>query len=348
MTITEIEDLWNQIAPASANELSGKRVPGFPAEAPVYAALDQSSHRHLLIEVPQGCPVLEMRSTHGLNVRTEELRVRSFAGATYIDLECLQQNYHRTFAALSSDLLESLTRVQDRRKAVSNCLERWRSFWLVNQAGLNREAALGLFGELWFLARWLYPITQTRLEGWQGPNGARHDFQWEQASVEVKTSATPPSVSPVHSVSNIDQLGDPERGKLYLFSLHVTDDALASNDLPSIIQLITAMLAEDEISLAWFSKKLADAGYSPAHAEYYKRPLRIIAEELYGVEAGFPRLTRNSFRTSLPDGVENISYSLAIAACGQWRIATSPADDSVKRLSQSLSPVLSASKGSTG
>jgi Putative PD-(D/E)XK family member, (DUF4420) len=342
MTIAEIEELWGQLAPASANELSGKRVPGLPAGAPVYAAIDHSNRRHLLIEVPADCPVLDMRSTHGLNVSTEELRVRSFAGATYIDLECLQQNYHRTFTALATDLLESLTRMQDRRKAVSNCLERWRSFWLVNQAGLSREAALGLFGELWFLARWLQPITEMKLAGWQGPNGARHDFQWLGASVEVKTSATSPSGSPIHIISNIDQLSDPEQGKLYLFSLHVTDDALASNDLPSIVQLITTMLAGDEVCLARFSKKLADAGYSPAHVEYYKRPLRIIAEELYVVESGFPRLTRNSFRTALPDGVQDIAYSLAIAACGQWRIGTSPAEDAARQLIRSFSSIVRA------
>jgi hypothetical protein len=37
---------------------------------------------------------------------------------------------------------------------------------------------------------------------------------------------------------------------------------------------------------AIFSKKLAAAGYSPAHAEYYQRPLRILAEELYDVKSG--------------------------------------------------------------
>jgi hypothetical protein len=339
MTIAEIEELWGQLAPASANELSGKRVPGLPAGAPVYAALDHSNRRHLLIEVPADCPVLDMRSTHGLNVSTEQLRVRSFAGATYIDLECLQQNYHRTFAALASDLLESLTRMRDRRKAVSNCLERWRSFWLVNQAGLSREAALGLFGELWFLARWLHPITERMLEGWQGPNGARHDFQWVEASVEVKTSATSPSGSPVHVISTLDQLSDPEQGKLYLFSLHVTDDALASNDLPSIVQMITTMLAGHETCLARFSKKLAAAGYSPAHAEYYQRPLRILAEELYVVDSRFPRLTRSSFQTSVPAGVQDISYCLAIAACAQCRVATSPSESMATQLVQDLNPI---------
>ncbi|HLJ25669.1 MAG TPA: PD-(D/E)XK motif protein [Candidatus Angelobacter sp.] len=336
MTIAETAELWTHLPPASANELSGKRVPGLPAGAPVYAALDFSNHRHLLIEVPPDSPIIDIRSTHGLNVTTEELRVRDFAGATYIDLECLQSSYHRTFTALVHDLLESLTNVPDRRKAVTACLERWRSFWLVNQAGLSREAALGLFGELWFLARWLHPITEAKLACWQGPAGARHDFQSEAASIEVKTSATSLSSSPVHFISNIDQLSDPERGKLYLFSLHVTDDVLASNTLPSVIELITTMLATDESSLALFAKNLAAAGYSPAHADYYMRPLRIIAEELYSVDAGFPRLTRNSFRSPVPEGVQDISYCLTIAACGRWRIAAGPTENSAKQVTQFL------------
>jgi hypothetical protein len=339
MTIGEIEELWHTLPQAYANEFSGKRIPGFPPDSPVYVALDSAEHRHLLVEVPPESATIEMRSTHGLSVTTNELRVHNFAGATYIDLECLQPNYHRTFAALAVDLLESLARAKDRRKTVSACLERWRSFWLVNQAGLSREAALGLFGELWFLARWLQPITQIKVEGWQGPHGARHDFQWKQLSIEVKTSAMSAASSPVHCISNIDQMSDPEIGKLHLFSLHVTDDALASNTLPSLVELIAAILASDEGSLAIFSRKLASAGYSPAHAEYYQRPLRVLSEELYVVDSGFPRLTRNSFGGSVPEGIQDISYGLAIAACTQWRIATSPTETAAKQLAQSLDPI---------
>jgi Putative PD-(D/E)XK family member, (DUF4420) len=338
MTIAEIEQLWNQLPSASGNELSGKRIPGFPAGAPVYVALDSTNHRHLLVEVKDDSPLLESRSTHGLSVTTEQLQVRHFAGANYIDLECLQPNYHRTFTALAQDLLDGLFKAQDRRKAVITCLERWRSFWLVNQAGLSRDAALGLFGELWFLARWLRPITKSKLDGWLGPRGSRHDFQWIEASFEVKTSASSLSSPPLHFISNIDQLSKPESGDLYLFSLHVTDDALASNSLPSVVELVSSMLANDEVSLNEFSKRLADAGYSPAHAEYYQRPLRIISEELYAVRQDFPRLTRASFQTGVPNAVQDISYSLAMGACAPWRIANSPSDACVTSITQQLSP----------
>jgi hypothetical protein len=336
MTIAEIEGLWTELPPAYLNQLSGKRIPSFPAEEPVYAAVDSSGHRHVLVQVPPDSPRVQMRSTYGLNVVTEELQVSNFHRAVCIDLECLTPKHFRTFAALNQDLLEALLNARDRTSTVKACLDRWRSFWLVNQAGLTREVALGLFGELWFLARWLEPITEAKLVGWQGPEGARHDFQWDNASFEVKTCATSASLSPIHFISNIDQLSEPERGALYLFSLHVCDDLLASNNLSSLIDLIRTMLSGDEHSLNLFCKKLADVGYSPAHAEYYKRPLRIIAEELYVVGSNFPRLTRRSFGTPLPDGVQSVSYSLSMAACGQWKVATAPTDAAAKLLLQTL------------
>jgi hypothetical protein len=160
-----------------------------------------------------------------------------------------------------------------------------------------------------------------------------------EASFEVKASTSSLSSAPVHFISNIDQLSEPESGSLYLFSLHVTDDALASNTLPSVVELVTAMLAEDEESLNEFSKRLAEAGYSPAHAEYYQRPLRIISEELYAVRSDFPRLTRTSFSTGVPDAVQDISYCLGMAACTSWRIASSPSDGSVAAIIRKLSAV---------
>jgi Putative PD-(D/E)XK family member, (DUF4420) len=332
MTINELDELWHDLIPATGSEFSGKRLPGLPAGMPVYAALDSFGRRHLLVEVPQDTAPIDMRSTHGLSVTTDELRVRNYAGATYIDLECLQDNYHRTFTALACDLLGTLGKTADRKNAVAACLGRWRSFWLVNPAGLSREQALGLFGEIWFLARWLNPITEAKLASWQGPYAARHDFQSKEASVEVKTAATGPSSPPIHFISNIDQLADPESGQLYLFSLHVTDDALASNDLPSLVELTTSLLSPNDYLLDIFSKKLADAGYSPAHAGYYRRPLRIIAEELYHIGTGFPRLTAESFKVALPDGIESISYCLRMTACGAWRTAASPTDPAAQAL----------------
>jgi hypothetical protein len=326
MIPSAIEELWSQLPPATGIELSGKRVPGFAAQFPIYAAIDAKKKRHLLIEVESAMEMTDPRGTRGLTVRTEVLRVRDFAAAPYIDLECVDNKHDRTFSAFASDLVGLLKEGKDRRKTVVSCLQRWRAFWLVDQAGLSREAALGLFGELWFLARWLRPLNASKMAGWQGPCGARHDFQWAHASVEVKTCAVGASGSAVHYITSLNQLSAPEQGDLFLFSLHVSDDAMAGNDVPSLVCHLTELLQEDEEALAALSLRLAAAGYSPAHTDFYRRPLRIVSEELYLVKGSFPRLTRQSFEQGIPVGVQDISYSLSMAACVGWRVANAPVD----------------------
>ena len=49
-----------------------------------------------------------------------------------------------------------------------------------------------------------------------------------------------------------------------------------------------------------------------------------LAEELYRVGPGFPRLTRASVSDGVPAGVGDITYSVDLAACAPWRFASRP------------------------
>jgi hypothetical protein len=216
-------------------------------------------------------------------------------------------------------------RLSDPRTGVLRALERWRSFWSVDPSGLTREEVLGLFGELWFMTRWMGPVSRTVVERWQGPSGARHDFQWEMASIEAK-AATASSRGVVHEISSLDQLDDPETGSLYLFSLQVADDVLAANTLPVLIDRIYSDISADEDAQRIFSERLADARYKPADAERYTRKLRVVREDLYQIDGSFPRLTHSTFSAGLPAGIQDVSYTLDLAACAPWRIASAPSD----------------------
>jgi len=217
---------------------------------------------------------------------------------------------------------------------VVRCLERWRSFWAVDQTALSREQALGLFGELWFLYRWMGPVSLTSLSRWQGPLGARHDFQWPAASVEIKTSASHTGASPVHFVGGLDQLDNPETGQLYLFSLHAADDNLAANSLPVLVERISSDTASNPEASSMFWERLAKAGYNPAESGRYGRPLRILSEELYLIDDSFPRLTRATFQEGLPSAIGDVSYHLSMNACAQWRVASAPTDAAAVTLRQ--------------
>ncbi len=298
-----------------------------PLASPIYIVIDSARTRQLLVSIREGEEPLRSSATRGLEVSTEELRIGGAPARSYMRLVCASPSHHATFVALCEAIITGvLCDPENQRTAVVRCLERWRSFWAADQSGLTREQALGLFGELWFLYRWCDPLSLSAVAGWQGPTGARHDFQWPAASVECKTSASATAGAAVHVIANLDQLADAETGQLCFFSLHVAEDTLAANSLPVLVERISAALAPEAEGLSLFLERLAGAGYNPADSGRYTRSFRVLTEELYRVDDSFPRLTRRMLQTLLPDGIGDISYTLAMSVCGPWRIAVSPAD----------------------
>jgi hypothetical protein len=153
-----------------------------------------------------------------------------------------------------------------------------------------------------------------------------------EASVEVTTAATNAAEGPVHRISSLDQLTDPEQGELFLFSLQVADDALATNCLAGLVDAMSTSLRGDQAATERFNQKLAEYGFSPRDAAHYQRKLRIIAERCFRIHGDFPRLTRDSFPLGVPPGIGEVSYTLSVAACMPWLVSNSPEEPSVVRL----------------
>lgn len=332
MTLDELESSWSAVlSPTTADAISGRRAMGLPHDRPVYLAVDGHAHRHLLIQVPDATAPVSQRETKSLEVVTARFQVGPNPEALYVDLACTDPNQHPTFSAIAQDLIRSLrTSPGPLRDSILNALARWRAFWSTKATGLSREDALGLFGELWFMRRWLGQASAQGIERWQVTENARHDFQWPAASVEVKTTATRAAGDPVHQIASLDQLADPEQGQLYLFSLQVCDDALATNTLHTLVEGLAGDLQSNFAALTVVNEKLAARGYTPADRQAASRTLRVVAERLYRVGEGFPRLVRSSFQPAgLPAGVIDVGYAIDLAACQPWLIATSPTSSSV-------------------
>ncbi len=221
MTLDELESLWSVLPlPGPSDGISGRRAAGLPVDRPVYLAVDGRGRRHLLIQVPEGTTPVTQRETRSLEISTARFQVGANPEAVYVDLVCTDSAQHATFSAIAQDLIRTLqSSAGPMRDAIINALARWRAFWSSKATGMSREDALGLFGELWFLRRWLGTVNANVLSCWQATLAARHDFQWSSASVEVKTATTQSASAPVHQIVSLEQLDDPERGQLYLFSL---------------------------------------------------------------------------------------------------------------------------------
>ena len=295
-----------------------------PESRDVWLGLDSDHRRHLLVRATGEDVGQQLLKTHGLKATTERLAIEDEAADVWVDIVCLDAALNDTFATVADDLAtETKDDSRSLLDAVRQTLRRWRWFWGVDSSGLSVEAALGIFGELWFLDRWT--TLPDAMGTWLGPTGSRHDFVSSKVSVEVKATRVRADGPARYRITSLDQLDDPETGELYLFSLTVAPDDNASNSLPSLLMVVRGRLRNHPELLGLLDRRLAEAGWTPAAAERHAQCFRVTAEELYRVRAGFPRLTHGSFPGGLPTGVDQLTYTIDLAACEEFRVAIAPA-----------------------
>lgn len=323
--MSDTRDVWATLTrPASG--VSARRHPTSPN---VWLALDGNDRRHLLVQVPTSEPGLSLMVTRGLRAETTEMSVEGGPLGPWADISCMDPALNTTFLTVADHLAEETAKAEDPLQAVQRTLRVWRWFWGVDRDALSEDAAIGLFGELWFLDRWApFPAA---LPTWHGPQANRHDFAGVQVSVEVKTTRSQTVGATLHPIANLDQLDEPETGSLYLFSMQAIADPVAGNTLPILVARVRSRVPLELLSD--FDRSLALVGWSPAHADRHDTRFRVTSERLYRIGPGFPRLTRSTFEPAgLPLGVENVRYSLDLTACAEWLVA-SDADAAVELLS---------------
>jgi len=290
-------------------------------------ALDSNNHRHLLIALTASEEELNDSHSRGVSVLTRELVTQGQAAARYLDIECQDAAGYAALDLIGGEFADGLSRTdKPPHEIVERVLARWRRFWSgLPKDFLSREELIGLFGELWFLLFWLLPGVGAvqAVQRWRGPFGARHDFEWQGKSIEVK--ATSSTRGRIHLINGIEQLLPPENGELLLFSLRLREEAGAAYTLPGLIATCRSLFESDSDSLSRFEIGLARTGYSPAHDEEYdKLFLRVAEEALFAVRDNFPRITENTFAAGIPVGVEAFTYEINLNTFDHLRLANSP------------------------
>lgn len=294
-------------------------------------ALDSNHHRHLLIALTPPEEGLDDTQTRGISVATRDLVTQGHDATRYLDIECHDAAGYAALDIIGGELAGKLAQGDvPPKQIVERVLAKWRRFWgEVPKTLLSQEQLSGLFAELWFLALWLAPNVGAHraVERWRGPFGARHDFEWQGKSIEVKAASS--MRGRIHHINGIEQLAPPENGELLLFSLGVRHEAGAAQTLPGIIDACGTLFEAYPEALSHFEIGLARIGYSPVHdVEYAKMPLRVVEEALFAVRDDFPRVTETEFASGIPIGVEAFHYEINLNAFDHLRIAKSPAEAS--------------------
>ncbi len=329
MSLADTQLRWDllEAQPPSGERLTVRRA--LAGRHPdVLIALDAAKRRHVLVALPHGeLGELAERTSRGIAVQTVELRPSSEATKRFVDVECLDAEGHAALDTIAVELIEALEAGASigRVRLVQNVLAKWRRFWSgIAQGVLSKEEQLGLFGELWFLNRWLAPAVgvSAAVMMWRGPAGARNDFEAQGLAIEVKTTGR---VDGAHVIHGLDQLLAPPGVKLMLFSVLVRDEASGTESLPAQVAEARGLIAEDYALQSQFDALIYAAGYDDRlAAEYAKLVLRIRDTSLYHVAEGFPRLVPASLLGGVPIGVSAVEYQLRLDAAGTWLLAATP------------------------
>ncbi|HMO50669.1 MAG TPA: PD-(D/E)XK motif protein [Kiritimatiellia bacterium] len=290
------------------------------------AAIDANGRRHFLIPLKAGDEGLHDAQSRGITVATRDLSVRDRETGSYLDFVCQDGAGHEAFDLIGGELADGLRSVSAKPAVMAaRVLAKWRRFWgHTPWQVLSREEQLGLFAELWFLSAWLIPRIGVgkAMEGWRGPLGSRHDFEWPGKSIEVK--ATTSTRGRIHHINGIDQLAPPENGDLLFYSMRLREEGGATTTLPGLIAFCRMQMESDADVMTRFESALVQAGYSPAHDdEYSKTKLRVVDEVLFRVAEDFPRLFVKSFG-GLPSGVEQIEYLINLSGFEHMCVAVKP------------------------
>ncbi|MGV2962850.1 PD-(D/E)XK motif protein [Paenibacillus sp. AGC30] len=198
-------------------------------------------------------------------------------------------------------------------------IDRWHNFFKrKSDTKMTIEEEMGLFGELYYINRWLefFPKEPPLIiENWKGPLKNRIDFVSKNIGVEIKTVA--PKIRDEIKISNEKQLElNPVIETLFLYVLKIEVNDSIGKSLQCIIETIEKQLIDRAPSLAVrFNDLLIEIGVI---SEDYNKNNFFVHEELgYNATKEFPKLTSEN----LPIGVTNVSYSIDLSHCKTFKVS---------------------------
>ncbi|MDQ0066065.1 PD-(D/E)XK motif protein [Chryseobacterium lathyri] len=220
------------------------------------------------------------------------------------------------FTVLCEDLINSIASETNERKLVKEILnrfEKWKSlFNKIGLQGLTAEEQRGLYGELYFLKKFLQSKSNhlAVLNTWVGTEMQVRDFQNQNWAVEVKTTHGN-NHQKVH-ISNERQLDTSHLENLFLYHISLEKMQSSGETLNDIIDSVSEILQSETIALNRFKNKIYEVGYFDRQRNLYEEIGYFVRENtFYKVENDFPRIEENDVRP----GVGDVKYSIIASQC---------------------------------
>lgn len=284
------------------------------AAGAVRLALGEDSEARLLIPLSDTEPFPRLLDAGGLTVQDRYFVVSE--RVRFLDVVCRKPALERVFSDLTSAVLTRLAESQPAGQALQGAIRDFRELLLAAAASdVSLAKALGLIGELSIL-NLLLASDPDAWSAWTGGTfSARHDFRAGDAALEIKCGLRRPSLAV--EISALDQLLEPDGGRLHLIHVIVERDPVGPMHVEALAQMAVGRASDPEAVL----ELLADRDYRPALAqpwsEFRFSPYR---RDIYRVTEGFPRLVPADFVHPDPPGISHFSYRVDLSGAAPFRL----------------------------
>jgi len=321
-----IEEVWQELeheARVTTREGIIRRRIMHECPHDLFIAFQKVKNRRLFLMKVSSEAVLESHAVPAVKGFTVDLQRFPDLGPdeNLLVLSLTDPGYRDMFSLIVSDIIDHATYIENETDCIQAFLERifrWQRFLEKHRPDvLGPEAQQGLYGELWFLRE--VALKELRHEdairSWTGPEYDRHDFQFGNCCVEIKTTT-----SKQHQklwIANERQLDDSNIPALYI--VHLSLDTLHNlgENLPTMVKSIREIICSSGASSTLFEDKLFEAGYLTGHESAYSGTGYAKREvDVFKVAEGFPRVIERD----VPNGVGDISYSILVAECKHFEV----------------------------
>lgn len=289
------------------NELSGNQKKlNVHSIIGVYYGLSKDGNYRIAFLSSSVAPKIE--STKMLRVTQGEEAANTYW--TCFDL--LQHDAKKVFFTFCTNLIDSVTEIYDEQKALYALKKRyitWKTMFGRDSANkLSREALQGLFGELYFMKKYMLDRfgAAVAVQAWSGPDFKSKDYAVDTEWFEVKTIGA--NTTTVH-ISSLAQLSSDHDGHLIVVKAEAMSDQF-SNRESSIEELFNYIFAQinDETTEGIFLSKLSAFGFDSSDESFMSK-FDVKSMTSYKVSGDFPRLTEKDINRS---EICDVSYSLII------------------------------------
>jgi hypothetical protein len=300
--MTKIEQIWQELESDTSlqsgllyKRYSGKIVPD------VYVALKAPERlRCIAARLSNSFEFDTWAWNKFRDIKIERLPDEKNENKQFLVVMLLSNQHKDVFSTLCEDLIQKIADVTEESSLVQELitrLEKWHLlFEKLGRQGLSDEAQRGLYGELFFLRKFLKKSTDAEycINSWRGAEKAVQDFHFSDWAVEVKTTHGK-NQQKLH-ISSERQLDISLIPRIFLihYSLEVRQNH--GETLNDLVDEVLKMLCDSPAAHNLFRLKLLEASYFDIHHHLYSEAgYSIRQENLYKITNDFRKLQNLRF-----------------------------------------------------